>query len=373
MSLFCQDLPSFSKTGGIRKQPITIFLKPSENKEYYQFRLLSFKNESNGRDYPFIKRWVHTHWGKTDQGKNIVDDTVVCLTTEYVPFDGPNTLKGRREACPMCRHDDENFGIWKSSGWQDKIAMKKHFAMQRQFQAIIPVYVVRDPFNDKNNGKLKCFIISNPDEYEAFDKLVHETWARIKHTNAGYEIFNGQHAVDFYLRMEKVPEIRYKGKPNETTVEVRKITKMAFGKGEKAYDIPEINEDAIRAFEFDQQYFTENTADEIQEFYRKHYSVVTQNVPDEDVDALFDEKPSTPPPTNAAMKELSKPSPDPTETDVDVDVENLLDEPEPEKPVKLATAGADLSPSEGIPEDEPEDAISESEVDSLLDDLDGLG
>ena len=373
MSIFCQDLPTFSRTGGTTKQPITIFLKPSENKEYYQFRLLNFRNENNKRDYAFIKRWVHTHWGKTEQGRNIVDDTVVCLMTGYVPFDGPNSAKARREACPMCRHDDENFTVWKNSGWKDKIAMKKHFAMQRQFQGVIPVYVVKDPFNDKNNGKLKCFIISDPKEYEAFDELVHAKLAEIRREGNKYQIFNGENAVDFYLRMEKVPEVRHPGEPNESVVEVRKITKMAFGKEKNAYDIPEINEDLIRAFEFDQQYYVENTPEEIEAFYKRHYSVVTQNVPEEDVDSLFDEKPAPKPSAKSAMKELSKPS-DPTAVDVDIDAEDLLDGPEPEKKVSLQPGSSGIGSADDIPEDDPEEKdLSGEDVQSLLDDLDSLG
>lgn len=375
MSIFCQDLPTYSKTGGTTKQPITIFLKPCAEKEYYQFRLLNFRNPNNSRDNAFIRRWVHTHWGKTDQGKNIVDDTVVCLTTTYVPFDGPNTLKARRDACPMCRHDDESFGVWKNSGWKDKIAMKRHFSMQRQFQGIIPVYVVKDPFNDKNNGKLKCFIISDPKEYEAFDKLVHEKLAVINHLKRSnpanaFELFNGNNAVDFYLRMEKVPEIRNAGKPNETTVEVRKITKMVFGK--QPYDIPEITEELVQAFEFDDQYYTESTPEEIDAFYKKYYSVVTQNVPNEDIDSLFDEDDKVPAATKSkdALAEISKPRADVTETPVDVDVENLLDD-EPEKPksVLVGDVGQDVD----IPEDSDEEkTVSKDEVESLLSELDDM-
>ena len=381
MSIFCQDLPTFSKTGGTTKQPITIFLKPCADKEYYQFRLLNFRNPNNSRDNAFIRRWVHTHWGKNDQGKNIVDDTVVCLTTTYVPFEESNTLKARREACPMCRHDDESFGVWKNSGWKDKIAMKRHFSMQRQFQGIIPVYVVKDPFNDKNNGKLKCFIISNPKEYEAFDKLVHEKLAMINHLKrtspaTAFELFNGTNAVDFYLKMEKVPEVRNEGKPNETTVEVRKITKMVFGK--QPYDIPEITEELVQAFEFDDQYYTESTPEEIEAFYKKHYSVVTQNVPNEDIDSLFDEDaPRTPAKAiqSAALKEISKPAEDPLATPPDVDMEDLLGEVEPDKPKAVLVGDGNPGADEELPESSPEEeeTISGDDVESLLSDLDSMG
>ena len=366
MSKFCQDLPSFSEMGSKKKAPITIFLRPNTNeKEFYRFRLLNFRSEVNDRGGPFIKRWVHTHWGKTDQGKNVVDDTVVCTTTEYVPFNGPNSTKARRSACPMCRHDDENFTIWKMSGWKDKIAMKKHFQMQRQFQGIVPVYVVSDPHNPKNNDRLKCFIISDPKEFDEFIEVIRAKMLKMKRDGDKYNLFNAKNAVDFYLHMDMVPELRNKGKANETTVDVRKITKMTFGK--KAYDIPAINDDLLSNFDFDEQYYVSNTADEIDAFYKKHYSI-SANAPEDDLDSLVDETPKTSG-SNMALEELSTQTPDPVSDDVDIDVDNILGD-EPQKSVKLE-GGNDVGDQTEIPdESQEEDSISGAEVDSLLDELD---
>jgi len=363
MSLLCDDLPAYSKSSGRTKPMITMFLKPNEERKFYRFRLINFRPENGKRDDAFIQRWVHTHWGKTDKGINIVDDTVTCLVTRYVEFYG-----NRKDSCPMCRHAEENFAIWKNSGWRDKIAMKKNFVMKRQFQGIVPVYVVEDPNNEKNVGKLKCFIFDKQEDFEKFEKLVHSYHDARK--KLGYGVFNGQNAVDFYLRMEKVPEVRHPGEPNETTVEVRKITKMAFGK--TPYDIPDIKDELFADFNFDEQYYVENTPEEIEAFYRKHYSVAMDNIPKENIDVL-DEDPVPVQNTNKpepSGKEILKNeiASDPVASDVDVDSDDLLDKIETEKTVKLEDSLCDL---EG--DDHEEDSGSNrDDIDSLMKDLDDL-
>ena len=93
------------------------------------------------------------------------------------------------------------------------------------------------------------------EEYKQFIELVNTERAKIKSANNSYNWCNGINAVDFFIRMEKVPVVYNSGKPNEKTGTTRKITKMMFGK--KAYDLLDNNgneivtKEAIDKFEFD--------------------------------------------------------------------------------------------------------------------------
>lgn len=280
MCTFCSDLPSHSRTSvSAKKRNITIFLSPNDPdnpKEAYRFRLLWFKKpEENNRDFPFIERQVHTHWGKTESGKAYVDDTIVCPYTKFVDLDGDD--------CPICKHAN-SLAPWAPQNRGNKIAMKKFNQLKRVYQAVIPVFVVNDPKRPENNGKLMCFILNSNEEYKNLIKIINEEKAKIKAGGNKYDCFNGKQGVDLFIRMEKVPELRNAGKSNEYTAEVRKITTMGFGKN--VYDIDAINSEAIDDFEFDQQYYVTNTIDEIKAFYNKYYALGGANVPDEDIGGL---------------------------------------------------------------------------------------
>lgn len=330
MCTFCSDLPS-NERGSTNKAFITLFLKPNDpnnEKEAYRFRILNFRSPSkNNRAYPFISRYVHNHWGTNEKGIKIVDDYVVCPSTQYI--DAKNdmdlgfvdtfkelSLRDKKPTwdniCPVCRHVAESWNAWKSSGKTDKVALQRIFSMQKQFQGVVPVYVVNDPINEKNNGRFKCIIFNNQDEYKQFIELVNTERAKIKSANNSYNWCNGINAVDFFIRMEKVPVVYNSGKPNEKTGTTRKITKMMFGK--KAYDLLDNNgneivtKEAIDKFEFDDQYFTKNTKSEIEEFYKKHYSFATSNVPDEDIDDISNTSTQTKTVQSATVGKVSIPT-----------------------------------------------------------------
>ena len=180
MCTFCSDLPSNEYGGSGKKAFITLFLKPNnkENpKEAYRFRLLNFRSPTkNNRSYPFISRFVHNHWSVNENGIRVVDDYVVCPSTPYIDAKNDadlgfvNTFKELKlrdkkptwdNVCPVCRHVAEAWNAWKSSGKTDKMALDRISAMKKQFQGVVPVYVINDPVNAKNNGRFKCIIFNN--------------------------------------------------------------------------------------------------------------------------------------------------------------------------------------------------------------------
>ena len=341
----CMLVNDFSPSKSASEAPrnnITMYLKPNKEKECYRFRLLNFRApEKSKRDQPFIARWVHQHWTKDEKGRNITDDTVTCITTPKPQVE----YTGNRYAdCPLCKKANENYGLLVRSGWKDKIARENKKLLQRTFQGIIPVYVVNDPNNEKNNGRIKCFIINErapkkpkPGEfgnnhvgitYQDFVRIVETEFnaaQALNGTDQAYNVFNGKNAKDIYIRVDDVEQVFNEGKPNEFRSKKRCITRAVFGK--TAYDIPGINKEALDDFPFDDTYFTSSTIQELEAFYNRHFRKAG-NSPDEDVDLFGDEEPSSPEATIADVSNTVTSAP-PAEDIPDAgEIDDLTKDPE---------------------------------------------
>lgn len=388
MCTFCSDLPPNQYGANHKKAPITLFLKPNDpnnENEKYRFRILNFRSQAkNDRAYPFISRYVHNHWSKNDNGINVVDECVVCPSTPYIDAKNDATLgyadtyrelKLRDKkptydlVCPICRHVQEMWSSWKSSGKTDRLAIERINSLRKQFQGVVPVYVVNDPVNPKNNGRFKCIIFNLKEEYDKFIDVVNAERAKIAASGGKYGWCNGTNAVDFYLRMDKVPVIYNAGKANEKQGVARRITKMAFGS--KAYDLVDgngseiVTKEAIDRFEFDDQYYIKSTKMELEDFYSKFYGGAPSNIPEEDDDVFSDE--------TSTVAQTKQPAPmkvptNPTATtaqEVPDEVTNLAND------VDEMPMGSDV-PDE-VPEDVEDETPSQSStqsVDELLDQLD---
>lgn len=282
MCVFMNTLPSHSKTAeSAKKKNLAIFIRPTAAGEYYQFRLLAFKSPNkNGRDYPFIERYVHTHWGvNPDTGKKCIDGQVVCPVTKFAQTEG-----NPYDECPICKFANMNFLANKESGFKDRDAAKKNRDFSRKFEAIIPVYVKNDPTYPANNGKLRVIIFSDKKFYKEFQN-------EIQRVSRETCCFNGTKGVNFYIHMTQVPKIVNEGKPNQYTFNENVIDKWGFTKTDKAHEIPAITKEAIDAFEFDETYYVTSTKEEIQEFYNKFIKVSNDDIPEEDVPVYEAPKP----------------------------------------------------------------------------------
>ena len=334
MCTFCQtaDLPSHAKGGNAgNKSFISMFLKPNKENEQYRFRLLFYRNETkNDRKDPYIVQKVHDHWGVSPKGMKIVDDLVVCPGTKYVHYDDEkfitNQKTGKKELnCPICAKSRENMAAYMNSGKTDKISCRKSYQLKAKERLCAPVYVISDPNNEKNNGTFKVLILTNPDDIKLFEKTVDDekTKAYLASKNGTpYEIFNGGNAVDLYIRVETVPEVRNQGKSNESVANVRKITQIAFGR--KTQPISAINKEAIDGFEFDDQFYFSNTKAELEAFYKKYYG---QNDVAPDEEDVFGPSTSTHVETPKAEPVVENPAP--TKTDVSLDeLDSLVEKAE---------------------------------------------
>ena len=326
MCTFHSDLQTSERPKNSRKSPITLFLRPNDKNtptERYRFRILNFTSASKSdRTNAFISRYVHNHWSKNETGKNIVDETVVCPISQYVDARNDQSLgfsdifaelklKNKKpqaeNICPICKRYSEAWNIYNSSGHRDKLAQERIRSLKRQFQGIVPVYVVNDPVNETNNGRFKCIVFNNSEEYKHLLNVIRDEMAKIslaKRNGQAYDWCNGENAVDLYIRVDDVPVVWNEGKPTERHSTVRKITEINFGKNpytiRDANKNPVITEEAIDRFEFDEQYFTKNTLSELEDFYKRHFTVVNPDIPDASLDLDF----STP--TQAPKVEKTK-------------------------------------------------------------------
>ena len=153
MCTFLNTLPKKSKTAGTAKRKsLVLSIKPCPDqngeKTWYRFRLLNFTSKDSTREHPFIVRYVHQHWAKTDKGYDELENEVTCPMTDWMPWDGD------RFDCPICKYANSQWAVLKESNYKNVDARKKNREFGRIFQAIIPVYVVNDP-NFEGQAKTK--------------------------------------------------------------------------------------------------------------------------------------------------------------------------------------------------------------------------
>ena len=334
---------------------ISLFLKPNKDNENYRFRLLFYRQEKkNDRTKPYIVQKVHDHWGVSPKGINIVDDLVVCPGTDYVHYDEDkfvlNPKTGKNEVnCPICAKSRENFAIYANSGRSDKISSSKGYQLKSHERLCAPVYVVSDPNNEKNNGKLKVLILTESKDIKAFQDAVDTEKTKsylLSKQGTPYEVFNGQNAVNINIHVETVPEIRNQGKPNESIANKRKITQIFFDR--EPSTISAITKEAIDNFEFDDQFYFSNTKAELEAFYNKYYG---QNniTPDEDKDVFISQNnqsiPTTPQKVAPVVENTTQ-----QEIDDDLDqLDSLVTESEDENniPSQMNTSNDD-SPNDDL-------------------------
>lgn len=271
MCTWMTELPQKAKSAeNVHKPNLMMYLKPTQPKEYYRFRLLGFRSTKSDRDFPFIETYVHQVWCEGEDGKRHTE-RIVCPVTPYVKSKWNGDPMND---CPICRFANANFAAWKQSGWKDKESAKKNKEFGRKFEAIIPVYVVSDPLYPQNNGHFRVFSFTDKEQYKNFKELIQ------KYTHDGNVVFNGKNALDFYIRYEEVEEIKNKGQVNEYHWKHSVIQKMGFTN--KPYDIAAITKEAIDNFPFDETYYVANTLSELQDFYNRHVKVSNDDIPDED-------------------------------------------------------------------------------------------
>ena len=361
MPTFVSHTPKTSKTAPVKRpQRIKIFLRPTEDggtDTYYRFRLLNFTDATkNDRDYPFIVRYVHRVFGKNEEGKPIVAGEIVCPVTKFAHWEEGDPYK----TCKICNYSGRQYNEYNKSGKTDMEARRKSRDFGRKYEAWVPVYVVNDPVYDGNNGKMMAFCFGDKKQFEEFLALIDETERK-------NPIYNGESAVDFYIKLEEKIETVNEGLPDQRTFKKVDIKKMGFTS--RPYPIPEITEDMLRTFEFDEQLYVQPTPETINAFYNKFCKVQTVgDIPDDDMDMIDvpsskqSEPAETPKP--APKKAAPPPIDEGEEDDFDLPFTQHEDKVEPE-PVKTPV-------KKEVEQEKPEPKQIKKAADVTMDELDDL-
>ena len=119
------------------------FWKLSVDKSNNGYAVIRFLPAPNGEDLPFVKVYSHAFQGP---GGWLIDQ---CLTTV-------------NQKCPVCEH---NSGLWNNGTDAGKEVARKQ---KRKLTYISNVYVVKDPANPENEGKVFLFKYGK----KIFDKIM---------------------------------------------------------------------------------------------------------------------------------------------------------------------------------------------------------
>lgn len=279
MATFYSTLPKKSRSAGSKKKSLVMTLKTCpDEKTYYRVRLLAFNPSAasgSDRDYPFIQRFVHQHWGvNKEKGYPVLEDEITCPVTPYVHVEG-----NKYDSCKICTLANKYFISFKESGWKDKDANRKNKEFGRKYQYIVPVYVVSNPNWDGDNGRFKVIIFNDKKFATEFQKKVEQA----SHMNC---VFNGKNAVDCCIHVKEEAETVNPGKPNEYVYKKKVIDRVVFSN--KPYDIDAITQQAVEEMGFDEEYYTTSTPEEIDAFYKKYCTISNDDIPDDDGLQVYD-------------------------------------------------------------------------------------
>lgn len=281
MCTFSSILPRQTKANEkAKKRKMIVTLKPCPDeadgsKTWYRFRLLNFTSKDSTREHPFIVRYVHQHWAKTDKGYDELENEVTCPMTDWMPWDGD------RFDCPICKYANSQWAVLKESNYKNVDARKKNREFGRIFQAIIPVYVVNDPNFEGNNGKFRAIIFQDKDKYKEFYK-------RLETQLLKGNCFNGVAASDICIHVSMVEHVNNEGAPNEYRWKTREIDKIAFS---KPYDLPAITREAVDSFPFDSTFYVPSIKEDIDIYMKKYIKVQNDDIIEEEDDVLAETKP----------------------------------------------------------------------------------
>lgn len=301
------------------KQNLEMFLQEcKDERTYYRVRLIG--SSSSKRDDPHIIRHVHTAWSKEDpttHKKHL--DKIVCPSNTSWADTGDVPKKA---ACKVCGYVNQNWTIYRESGKTDTLARQQAGSFMSKFEAVVPVYVRSDPNYEKNNGRFRVIVFNDKDTYELLRKLANAKY------NSGVSIFNGENAVDCLIHLTKES---YEGKNGKTYYRTV-IDKIKFSS--EPYDIAAINTKSIDQFikAFDDTYFTQSSPEEIDAFYNKYCAISNDDIPEDDDIQVY--KPEAKRPATATKIPVNDAAPS---NDIpDDDIDELIDE----KPIKKSVTSA---------------------------------
>jgi hypothetical protein len=276
----------------------------------YQFRLLYHVEDPTKRKRPFIAKYDHTFWDEDAEYDKL--KKITCPTSEYI------LNNNGFSKCPVCKAT-RKFYKDKEDGSATAEELYKQF--RRKFHGYALVYVVNDPTNEDNNGKVKIM---------HFGITIHR-WLKLQIFGIGDkdqvvddEVI-GKAAFDLEDGYNLKVKVGKKGEYNKYDCEfARKTSTVEITKEEIA--------EAATELKFDEEFLTFSTDEEIQNFYKTCVLAeeVNKDASDElDLDLDEDEKAEI---INEAIgdDDLNMDSDEPeieettVEDDDDIDIDNII-------------------------------------------------
>jgi gp32 DNA binding protein like len=136
------QLAKLAQPGGSSKDSDNRFWKPEVDKAGNGYAVIRFLPAAAGEDVPFVRVFDHAFKGP---GGWLIDG---CLTTIG-------------EKCPVCEH---NSALWATGSKDAQDVVRKQ---KRKLSFIANIYVVKDPTNPENEGKVFLYKFGK----KIFDKL----------------------------------------------------------------------------------------------------------------------------------------------------------------------------------------------------------
>lgn len=161
------------------------FWKPTVDKAGNGSAIIRFLPAPNGEDVPFIRYWDHGFQGP--RGKWYIEKSLTSL--------------GEKD--PVSEYNSK---LWKESDNDDSPQRKQARKQKRRLHYVANIYVVKDPGNPENNGKVFLYDFGKK-IFEKLNELMHpinDGIDEIKPINP-FDMWSG---ADFYLRIRNVDGYR---------------------------------------------------------------------------------------------------------------------------------------------------------------------
>ena len=229
----------------------------------YTVRLLYYTEDPSKRKLPFIAKYDHSYWDEEAESNKL--KKVTCPTSEYILYNAGFSK------CPICKAT-RKFYKDKEAGSTTAEELYKEF--RRKFHGFALVYVVNDPTNEDNNGKVKIMhfgiTINKYFKYAIFGR---DEKGNIVESEDALEKDAFKLKGGYNLKII----VGRKGEYNEYTCE--------FARKKSNIDIT--MDDVAKAAEelrFDEDHCTFSTDEELQEFYKT--CVLAEEVKQDDEEVL---------------------------------------------------------------------------------------
>lgn len=301
------EKPDYSK----EEDPRKINWKPDNT---YRFRLLFYLDNKSNRQGPFIDKYIHNYWNSDTKES----DRVTCPTSLYL--EGNLGFKN----CPICNN---NSNLWKEYKNGSQTAYELYKQHKRRFYGFALVYVVNDPVNSENNGKVRIM----PYGITIQKFLESEVFGQGDAADpVGSDAFNLEEGYDLIIQVEK----------NQTDAGNFNKYNPKFAREKTSINIDtETIEKEIKELKFDEDFYSVSSKEELLKFYQDY--VLDQNEDDEE--------------------------------EIQSDLEDLLDNEEEEEDIVKEEETSSKSEKQK-PKEEKEAIKEENEddidIDSILEDID---